>query len=401
VRAWEVVERLMASPHRGSGSAYERRAAEDLAALLRERGWRVAVESFRAPAATLYDGPVIIALWLLVAFLVAEARPLLGALLAWAALVPLLGELLGRPWNLDLVLPASLSSQNVFAMPPGRAGPTLVLAAHLDTQRGTWFFHPRLRPRLRLLFALPYLGLFGLPLALTGRALGLPLERAAAVLAGLLVLVVLGFVVVRGSGGFVPGANDNASGVAVALTVALDLAEAFPDQGVGLLLTGAEEVGERGMLAFLRRHGFAAAPVLVNVDNVGGGRLRYLSGEGMLLPLRYPAWLVRRAADFAKRHPDRLAAGFPLLLPTDAQWHAARGRAAITFIGQEDGGAIPNYHWHDDTLDKMNPDELERRRETIRMFCAEILREEGCRDGEGGGHLRLRRAGGGGLPGLR
>ena len=83
----------------------------------------------------------------------------------------------------------------------------------------------------------------------------------------------------------VPGANDNASGVAVALALAERLREEQPrNLDVWLVLTGAQECGCEGMRSFLRgrRKQFDRASTFVlAIDSVGSGDVRWVASEGL------------------------------------------------------------------------------------------------------------------------
>jgi hypothetical protein len=168
---------------------------------------------------------------------------------------------------------------------PGDAGPrptarrTAVLVAHLDAQRAGLMWHPaimeagaarRLRTRAMTPAALP---------AAVAIAAGrrLPLALVAAFLAD------------TASRRPVPGANDNASGVAALLRAAERLV-ADPLEGAEVLLVapGAEEAGMGGMRAFLRAHRFDPQRTFVlGLDTVGSGTPVVARAEGPLLAHRY------------------------------------------------------------------------------------------------------------------
>ncbi|MBX5465247.1 MAG: M28 family peptidase [Clostridia bacterium] len=366
--AWEYLEGLMRFPHRGSASGEEAAAARWIADRARALGYRVTVEPFAGSADTLHAGTSRLGLllaasgWLALA--PGRAPALVALLLALAALAPLLGEELGLPrLNMSLVLRAR-RSQNVVAFRPasgaaGAAGPLrLVVSAHYDTQKGSWLFHPRFRPRLPLWFGLAYAAMAAIVAADAGRLAApgarWPVELARWAPAAFLVLL-LPFLQGWLAGRYVPGANDNGSGSALALALAERLARR-PPEGCELwfVWTGCEETGERGMRAFLARHRAELPPGrtrVVNLDNLGGGRFRYLAGEGMLRYVRFDRALVELAGRLATEDGFRPLPQRNLILPTDALPAALGGWPAITFIGVDDGpDGIPHYHWHDDDL---------------------------------------------------
>lgn len=240
----------------------------------------------------------------------------------------------------------------------------LVLTAHYDTQWGSWLFAPRFLPWLQAFFVAGYAAFAAVPVLLAARAAGLavagPLAGAAWGSAA-----VAGFLLISWAAGRpINGANDNGSGVAVALALARRWAS-VPLPGVELVvaLTGAEETGMRGMAALLSHPWFPRdrrdRVAVVNVDNVGAGRLHYLTAEGMLLPVRYDPGLVEHARRLAAELPaGQLAPGPRPLLPTDALVPAARRIPSITFLATGPDNRIPHYHWHTDRLEHVDRSHL-------------------------------------------
>ena len=98
----------------------------------------------------------------------------------------------------------------------------------------------------------------------------------------------------------VPGANDNASGVATVLSLAEELdAQPPANLDVWVLLTGGEECLQEGMRSFLRAHRAELdreTTYFVNVDTVGHGAVRFEAAAGWVdhLPARpAPAGALR------------------------------------------------------------------------------------------------------------
>lgn len=387
--AWEYLIRLSEIPHRGATTPKEREAARWLGGELEELGYQVTYQPFRAPRDTLHTGPVLVGLLQVLGLILAlsdyEWGRGFGALLATVALLPLLGELLGFRPNLDLLLPKD-ASQNVLARPfaaeagaedlenggeagdgkdagnlrsPGKGGearPLIVLTSHYDTQIGSRLFNPAFLPYLKAFFTTAYVGFFGLPVGLWIATLA-PRWWGGwwlALVAALVLLLTLSWVrLARVGAEHVNGANDNGSGTSLVLALARRWARE-PRKGVDLLclFTGAEEVGTRGMIRYMKRYG-ASLPrptAFVNIDNVGAGRFHYLPREGMLRPVRYDTELARLALADEGTLGGPVPAGRPPLLPTDGMIPALAGFPAITFIGYGRDGLIPNYHWPTDVL---------------------------------------------------
>lgn len=350
---------------RRPGSTGERAAAACVERVLAAHGLDPWIEAFRGPNSFAWAQAVPLALGLL--------RPGFGALL--------LGLAESTP-QLEPVSRASslMASRNVLARiePDGECRRTLVLVSHLDTSRSGLLFHPRLAPHLRKLLGLVSAAMLGQAVGrhLRGSALGGRLASVSRlVLAGGLCL--LAERELRGHD--VPGANDNASGVAVATGLACELARSpLAHTRVVFLATGCEESGTAGMRAFLERHrGQWEDWLFLNLDGVGApATLRYLPREGINHLYRADPGLVRTCERLARRRPDlglqraeRLAG-----LTYDSTPVLARGGRALTLSAQD--ATIPNYHTATDVLENIDEDVLRRALETARELAFAIDRGE-------------------------
>src|SRR6185312_6299243 len=94
----------------------------------------------------------------------------------------------------------------------------------------------------------------------------------------------------------VPGANDNASGVAAVLELGRRLEGHPPDHlDVWLVFPGAKEGLMLGMRQWLRDHVEDVdrrRTFFVNVDSVGAGRVRPVGAEGFVIITRHDGRLV-------------------------------------------------------------------------------------------------------------
>jgi Zn-dependent M28 family amino/carboxypeptidase len=156
----------------------------------------------------------------------------------------------------------------------------------------------------------------------------------------------------------VPGANDNATGVATGLSLAHWLADGVP-AGVRVLLVfpGAEESFMEGMVAWCDRHLAALDPErtsFICVDTVGSPDLVALEGEGMLYMNDYPRdllELIHAAADELGVFVHR---DLRFRNATDGLIPLKRGYRA-SMLGSVDEFKIPpNYHWPTDTADRVD-----------------------------------------------
>jgi hypothetical protein len=360
-------------PRRPTGRA-ERAAAELLKRALADDGLAAELEEFDGYST--FALPFGITTGLAVAAgLVPRSRPVVRSALALGAAAALASEggLVRTPIS-DLL--SRRRSQNLVATiePSGEARRTLCLVCHLDTSRSGLMFDPRFAGHLDAwLYAQsiacmvqagePVLGRFGAGRLLAGAARAV-LAAGAALLAER---------ELRGED--VPGGNDNASGVAVVASLALELAaEPLASTRVVVLMTGCEEAGMLGAQAFLRSRD-TDGWLFVNFDNVGAGTLRYLEREGLVRKWDADPALMAAAARVADEQPELALepAGGPIGLTYDATPVMARGGRALTFVAG-DGGVIPNYHWPTDTAANVDPAALGRAIGVGRSMAAAIDR---------------------------
>jgi hypothetical protein len=271
-----------------------------------------------------------------------QAQPwlaLLGAFWFWAYF-----DGWGTPWD---GLFASHLSHNVVVR-AGRGDRRVVLLAHYDSAKTFFLYHPRRVRGFRRQFLLHA----GLATVLTPLTVLSPLLGRAV---GLFFLVQAALLVHRErTAPYVNGANDNASGVAVATEVFVQTAPLLPP-GVELwlVLTGAEEVGARGARALLADLPPPHTTVVLNIDNVGSGQLHYAEGEGMLRLYRYAGPLVDAARRLGGATPLRYRLAYFDTLPL-----VRAGYPCLTLIRLE-RGVPPHWHWPTDTLDNVDPRALE------------------------------------------
>jgi Zn-dependent M28 family amino/carboxypeptidase len=151
----------------------------------------------------------------------------------------------------------------------------------------------------------------------------------------------------------VPGASDNASGVAAALEVARRLDERPPRHlDVWVVFPGANEGLMLGMRQWMRDHSDELDPrrmFFVNVDTVGRGGVRYVGQEGYIVISQHDARLVELSSASGKASPQRLRFG------TDGVIPLTRGFSSITICCADEYGRVPNRHRHSDTPDQIDP----------------------------------------------
>jgi Zn-dependent M28 family amino/carboxypeptidase len=169
--------------------------------------------------------------------------------------------------------------------------------------------------------------------------------------------VVLGDVARRPA---VPGANDNATGVATLVALARRLRER-PVRGLRVLLvsTGSEESFTEGMCAFLDRHGDELDPATTRflvVDCTGGPTLVQLEGEGMLYITPYDEELKTLVTRAGREEGIGCLRGLQTRSITDALPAARRGYRAAMLTSVDPVDSIPNYHWPTDLPENVDYD---------------------------------------------
>jgi hypothetical protein len=361
LREW--VERL-AAIDRPSASPGEARAAELIAAELREAGAEARVE--REDAHGTYWWPIGL---LTGAAALAGARlgrvgaTAVGAGVAAAVVDDISG---GSQFFRRRFLPRRTTTNVIGEIGARDAGRTVVVVSHHDAAHSGLVFHPELPRAVFRRFPKLAESTNTTPGTMWGAFAG-PLLVAAGAFLGLRRLRVTG---IRLSAGYVaamvdigvrktvPGANDNLTGVAVLLSLARSLRdEPVPGTRVILLSTGSEESFMEGMQAFGRRH-FDSLPThettVVCVDTVGSPRLLALEGEGMVWMNEYPKDLLAEAGREARELGIELVKGLRLRNATDGLIALRAGYPTVTF-GSVDEFKIPtNYHWPTDTADRVD-----------------------------------------------
>jgi acetylornithine deacetylase/succinyl-diaminopimelate desuccinylase-like protein len=369
---WRAAIYELASFERPSASDGERRAAEWIAARLRELGWLAQVERERAHGG--YWWPIGLGnlLALTGGWVARRGARAVGTALAATAAAALWDDLgHGSRWFRRALLPRR-DTWNVVAEAGDQAAKrTVILVAHHDAAHSGLVFNPalgRIPPRfmpavhersgqsLPILYAV-WLG----PVAIAaGALLGIRrLVRAGSALA-LAATAAMGDI---GSRRVVPGANDNLSAVGVLLAVAKALRER-PVEGVRILLvsTGSEESFSEGMQAFGRRHFRELDPDQTEVlclECLGGPTLIVLEGEGMLRMRDYTSHVREALAEAAARAGVKISRGLRTVAATDALIALRAGYPTAT-LASVDYTKLPlNYHWPSDTPEALHYETIE------------------------------------------
>jgi len=147
---------------------------------------------------------------------------------------------------------------------------------------------------------------------------------------------------------------------------------ALADKEVWFVATGAEEAGTWGMRAFLDAYGpDLKGALIINLDNLGTGVLHMVTEEGMARRYRSDRRLVS-AGKRVSRENDLLVRARPYVgLSTDATPALARGFRAMSVMAFDANGRLPNWHWHTDVEENVDPANLE----VAERFLTETIRE--------------------------
>jgi hypothetical protein len=270
------------------------------------------------------------------------------------------------------------NSQNFTARipPSGTIKARVVLCAHIDSHRTPVIYSSRTWNILfSLLIALALLSMLVGALAF---GLGALLSWSWVRWLGLLTIAVQGASLAiclhADLTPFSPGANDNASGVAVTLALAQELSKKpLSHTEVHLVITGCEEVGAYGMAAFLKQHAEQLGPeaVYIILDQVGAGRIKFLTADGLLLKHKTHREALRLAREVAARRPELGAFEGLGVAYTDALRATKRGLIALTLCTVPVDSAKSGSNWHQmsDTLEHIVPEDLDK----VYAFTQEIL----------------------------
>lgn len=395
----EVIRKLCSFEGRRAGTDAERRAANWLAKRLRDGGRRAEVE----PTYVHPQYGLVHATHCALGFvgsLVAIVQPAVGFGIVLFAAVSMYLDLNGRFYMVRRLF-FRRASQNVVA--PGKrpkATARLFVCAHYDAARTGAAFQPkrvarnsRLAARLRMPIA-PFRILFW-SLAVLLPILG---ARMAGIDSGLVSLLQLLPTLVLLIGVFmladielsdiVAGANDNASGVATALSVAEELDDdPPPNLDVWVLLTGGEESQMEGMRSFVRAHRKRLDrenTYFLVLDAVGAGSVRYETGEGLAVTYDLDRRLVQlcEAIAVADRENGNRYAAKPLRrgFATDALPPRLNKLRATTITCLDDGALLPaNYHRPEDVPKRIDRKALDRAHDFVLELVRALDRDVGRR----------------------
>ena len=354
---------------RGSCTEAEKKAANYIKTELDQLNLDLKEEQFKAVTSFSWVFGLI-DLLLIIAALLFPTRPNRGLVLALFAFIAFILEASTFPFLSHLI--PKKSSQNLVARIPARSKPIrkVIITAHYDSSRSALNFSPKLVKGFRRSYLL-LVGAMATEVCLYALAVFTPLSPLLLWLLSLpcVLYILITFLTLLHReivGQYTPGANDNASGVAVLLEVAKILTR-FPliTTEVTLVATGAEESGTNGALAFLRRHRPTKDTYVINLDNLGIGRLTAVTAEGILGTKAASPELLSLAKSVAAEKILDLRFAPYKLLTTDGTVFLMRNYPTVSLMAFDEEGLLPNWHWPTDQASFVNPENLDAAKELV------------------------------------
>lgn len=196
-------------------------------------------------------------------------------------------------------------------------------------------------------------------------------------LPGAIHLLVLGLTFEADTTPHTPGANDNASGAGVLLELAARLTDKpLAGTEVWIVATGCEEVGLYGAQAFFADFKTKLQGAMqINIDNIAGTDCGpcYIDEEKMLATYHSDPELLALADAITADRPDLGARRTSYQgAYTDGAIGIKHGLPAITFLGLDRTGWIPNVHQMTDVIEHCDPAVVERVTDFIETLARRI-----------------------------
>jgi len=373
------IQALVDFDGRWPGTDAERRAAGHLVARLRSLGREAELEPTRVrPGYPLTH--IVHALLGIAGSVLSVNKPLIGALLVLLAAVSTFGDLTGSFLLVRRLMPVR-ASQNVVSRSYGGKPGLLVLTAHYDSARTGAVFGRRVLERTATLSKLVRrpLGLFGaffwslvvILVCCVLRIIGIDLLPVTVIqfIATVVLIVAVPLLADIALSGVVPGANDNASGVATVMRLADRFDDGLEHFDTLVLFPGAAEGFSLGMRAWLRRHRKEldrASTVFLNVDMAGHGTVRWHQKSGFVIPLAFHPALLRLCEELAEEHNAR---GIVRRTVSDAYSARSSGFPAVSVGCLNAMDYVPTYHQHTDLPSAIDDDALDR----TYHFCSDLI----------------------------
>jgi len=354
---------------RGPTRPGERQGALYAQGQLEKMGFQPVFETYSS-ARSIFHPHLLASALMLLAFLLfplgGRTTAIVAALLSIFAVTCELLELsfVNNPFR--MIVPKG-ESQNVFAVIPPASEHLrdLVLVGHLDSQRTPIIFSTQRWVTIYNYFVMVTFLSFIVQIVMYGLAIFLPISWAwyAGIPSALCAILLAAMCLHAEATPFTAGANDNATGVGMVLT----LAEQFSTQPlqhtrVFAVCTGCEEVQHYGMIDFYKRHrADMKNPAALVFEMLGCSSPAWVTKEGIIVPFFADKRLVQMAESLAGEHPEWEAHPCVINGGNTEMADALRAKVpALTLTGMTKDGTSPYWHQLADTFDKMDPVVMER-----------------------------------------
>ncbi len=354
---------------RGSTTEGERRGSEYCQQTLDRLGLEPSMEPFSG-ARSIYVPHLLASVIMLIAFaiypLAGRASAGAAAALSLLALVSDLMELSFRDNPLRRLTPKGPSQNVVAVVPPAKEHrQDLVLIGHVDSHRSPLIFSTPRWVSVYGAFTTVVFVLFCAQVLLyvLGTATQWSWIWPASGVSAVGALLLAAMCLQADHTPFSAGANDNATGAGLVLALAENLqAEPLWHTRVWLACTGCEEVQHYGAIDFFRRYRDEMhKPMALVFEMLGCAGPAWLTKEGIIVPFHADPRLVGFAERLAAEMPQWGAFATSLSGGNTEMADALRaGVPALTLIGMGPGGEMTYWHQVGDTVDKIDPQVLER-----------------------------------------
>lgn len=368
---------------RGAGSDGEAAAASYILRTLSDSDIEVNMESFSCWKSDL-TAIIILYLLAIASYVLFRYSYTLSLIISAAVFLLFLVETLS--WAVVSKLLPRSNASNVMARvrPADKRLRRVVLTANYDSARSSPLGRPLLARAYRVLYLISFisitlivvLGVAGLLASLTKVDSHTIYMLWLAVIPFPSYLLMFLLVMLTGEirGDYTAGANDNASGLGVMLSVISSIADnPLEHTDLWAVATGRGSAGGRGMVALLHRHHRQLKDAfIINIDHVGLGKTRIVTREGVMLGFRC-SWKLRRLARAAadKSRGLDVGKGKCRVKKSDAMVARARGYRSMT-IGGLAGGTYPGWKNAEDTNDTIDRESLDHSVRLLHLLLDEI-----------------------------
>lgn len=260
----------------------------------------------------------------------------------------------------------------------------VVLVANYDSAKRSPLSKPRLARAYRFLYIFSFFSIImivvlaivgqGATLLKVSRNTTLLIWECAAPFPALLVVMSALMIWGETRGLYTAGANDNASGVGVLLSVIAAIAD-NPLENTTVIgaATARGFAGGRGMVALLKKRKRTLKDALIiNLDHIGRGETRVITREGVMFGFRGSRKLTRLAMKVIARSKSlEIGKGKCRVKKSDAMVANARGYNAIT-IGGATKGSYEGWRDSDDVFEAIQRGSLDTAVRFVHLLLEEI-----------------------------